>query len=245
MGYYDYQQGLIYRHLNQGDGWNSHLAKCRDFILRAADNLNPRIITILGSGWLLELPISELAGKAEKIYLVDIVHPPQVIAQTAGLKNVQLVEEDLSGGLIEEVWEKAGKHRIICRLKSLDEIRIPGYQFYRDPGLVISLNILTQIEVLPERFLRKHAWAGEEEYMRFKKEVQKKHICSLSKYRTILITDTSQIFTDKKGNVTEKQTLLTELPEGSYSESWIWDFDLKRQDYNLRKSVLSVTAKII
>ncbi len=68
---------------------------------------------------------------------------------------MELSEQDVSGGLIEEVWNKAGKRTFLNRLSSLETIVIPEYQPVEDPGLVISLNILTQLEVLPERLLRK------------------------------------------------------------------------------------------
>ncbi len=245
MCYYDYQQGLIFRHLSQGSGWNQHLERCRQFILKATDIIRPHRITILGSGWLLELPIAELAEKTEKIRLIDIVHPPEVFAQTANMKNIEIIEQDISGGLVEEVWKKAGKHSIFNRLKSLDEIQIPEYQFIEDPGMIVSLNILTQIEILPERFLRKRTKVSEEDFLKFRKEIQQKHISSIIKHTSILITDTTEIITEKKGNISEKKTLLIELPEGSLSEHWIWDFDLKSSDYNTRSSVLSVTARIL
>jgi hypothetical protein len=245
MGYYDYQQGLIYRHLNQENGWNQHLDNCRNYLLRALDLIRPEKITILGSGWLLDVPLTELTEKTEKICLVDIVHPPEVIAQTAGMKNVEIIEQDIGGGLIEEVWDKVRKYTFINKPKSLDFIKVPEYQFFDDPGLIVSLNILTQIEILPERFLRKHTKATEEEFIKFRKEVQQKHLSSISSHRSVLLTDTSEVFTDLKGNVSEKKTLLAELPEGSQSESWTWDFDLKSSDYNRQRSVLSVTAKIL
>ena len=52
MGYYDYQNGLIYNHLNQEGGWDSHLDHCRNFINRALDYYKPEKVTVLGSGWL-------------------------------------------------------------------------------------------------------------------------------------------------------------------------------------------------
>ncbi len=169
MGYYNYQQGLIYRHLDQKSGWNSHLAHCRDFIIKTIDLVKPSRITVLGSGWLMDLPLAEMAERAEKISLVDIVHPPEVIEQTAGLRNVEISEQDVSGGLIKEVWNKAGKRIFFNKLPSLRTIVIPEYQPVEDPGLVISLNIVTQLEVLPERLLRRKSKAPDEEFIRFRK----------------------------------------------------------------------------
>src|SRR5512138_668826 len=109
LGYYDYQHGLIVRHLNQDEGWNSHLEKCRKFILRAIELNKPERVTVLGSGWLLELPLTEMLEKVSEVCLIDIIHPPEVIRQVRGMKNVELVTEDISGGLIEEVWRHTAR----------------------------------------------------------------------------------------------------------------------------------------
>jgi hypothetical protein len=153
MGYYDYQQGFIFRHINQDKGWDEHLQRCRTFILKAVGIVNPSKVTVLGSGWLLELPLAEMSERIDMINLVDIIHPPEVIAQTATLKNISLIEEDVTGGLIEEVWKKAGKRTFLNKIDTLKMIRIPEYQPNEDPGMVISLNILSQMESLPVRLL--------------------------------------------------------------------------------------------
>jgi len=245
MGYYNYQQGLIYRNLDQKNGWNSHLAHCRDFIIKTIGLVNPSRITVLGSGWLMDLPIAEMAEKAEKISLVDIVHPPEVIEQTAGLRNVEISEQDVSGGLIKEVWNKAGKKIFFNKLPSLGTIVIPEYQPVGDPGFVISLNIATQLEVLPERLLKRKSKAPDEEYIRFRKDIQEKHIGFLKKHISVLITDEAEIIYKANGSQTENKTLLAELPASRISDSWIWDFDLMHTDFNRQKSQFKVVALMI
>ena len=157
MGYYNYHNALINRHLNQEGGWDSHLARSREFIMKALNLIKPERVTVLGSGWLLELPIAEIIEKNIKVRLVDIVHPPDVISQAAGLKNVELIEADITGGLIENVWREVAKHPFYKKLKSLENIIVPEYQPGDDPGIVLSLNILTQLEYLLVLFLKQHA----------------------------------------------------------------------------------------
>ena len=245
MGYYNYQQRLIYRHLNQEGGWDTHLERCRIFILKALDYYKPRKVTILGSGWLLELPLSEMTGMTEEINLVDIIHPPEVKQQVAILKKVKVSEADVTGGLIEEVWNKTRKRFFFNRLKSLDSIQIPEYQPEEDPGLVISLNILTQLESLVVDFLKKRAAIREEELFSFRSEIQDKHIRFLQKYKSVLITDTAEIFSDKSGRTVTNNSVVTVIPEGSYREEWTWNFDLKGSDYINKRSVLKVVAIIL
>jgi phenylpyruvate tautomerase PptA (4-oxalocrotonate tautomerase family) len=245
MGYYEYQRGLIYHHLNQEGGWNSHQQHCRDFILKAIDHYRPVKITVLGSGWLLDLPLAEMAEKTGKVVLADIIHPPEVIRQTAGMKNVELIEQDLTGGLIEEVWKKAGKRTFLNRLSSLDKIYIPEYKPVNDPGMVISLNIITQLETQPERLLRKKSKATEAEFRHFRKEIQSGHLRFLQRYKSILITDIAEVITETGGKTDEKVTILVELPAGRAREDWIWDFDLLQADYNKKMSVFKICALIL
>ena len=61
----------------------------------------------------------------------------------------------------------------------------------------------------------------------------------------MLITDVTEIFTDRSGNVSEKQSVITDLPEGLLKEEWTWDFDLVLSDYYGKRSVLKVAAIII
>lgn len=242
MGYYDYQQGLIYRHINQDKGWESHLSHCRTFILKAVETVKPERVTVLGSGWLMELPISELSERTREIILIDIVHPPDVIEQTRKLKNVKLVEDDVSGGLIQDTWDSASGCHIFRVHISPDDLDIQEYSLPSDPGLLISLNILTQIETLPERFLRKKTSLSEDDYSAINEKIQEKHVSMLKKHRSVLISDVVEILRDSNGSQTEKNTLRTLLPEGTMSDEWIWDFDLSGYDYNRKRSVMKVRA---
>jgi hypothetical protein len=242
MGYYEYQNGLIYRNLNQGGGWDSHLEHCRNFILKALELYKPEKVTVLGSGWLLELPIAEMIEKTGKICLVDIVHPPEVVNQTKVFSNVELIEADITGGLIKEVWQKIEGYSFINRLKSLDAIIIPEYKPESNPGFVISLNVLTQLEFLPVKYLKEKSKIKEEEFDLFKVEIQKKHIDFLLKHKSLLISDYCEVFTNKQETATYVKTMLTHLPQGQIKEEWTWDFDQTGTDYYNRKSQMKVVA---
>jgi hypothetical protein len=242
LGYYDYQQGLIHRHLNQDEGWNSHLENCRNYIIDAVKKYKPVKITVIGSGWLLDLPLAEILETIKSVTLIDIVHPPEARSQTASLPGVELIEDDATGGIVEEVWKKAGKISLFRKLSTIEGIDVPDYELQGDPGLVISLNILSQLDVLPVAFLKKRSKVKEEEIIRFRKTIQDNHIRFLLKHNSLLITDISEIFTDSAGNTTEVQTIITDLPDGKSRQEWTWDFDLKRSDYFEKNSVMKVVA---
>ena len=242
LGYFDYQQGLIERHLKQEGGWDSHLARCRNFILKAAEFYKPEKITVMGSGWLLDLPLAELLEITGSVTLTDIVHPPEVIRQVSSLSNVKLSTEDITGGLIENIWHETRKAPLFGKLKSLDGIEIPQFKFREDPGLLISLNIMSQLEVLPVRYLKTRTHAGEEELLKFRAAVQERHLELLHNHKSVLLTDTNEIFTDRSGGKTDVRSVVIDLPEGRMKEEWEWDFDLKYTDYYGKRSVMKVTA---
>lgn len=245
MGYYNYQQGLIYRHLNQEGGWSSHLKKCREFILKAVEACNPEVLTIMGTGWLLDVPLKEVAEKVRSIILVDILHPPEVREQVSPLKNVRLVEEDVTGGLILSVWQKTGRHLFSKRSGSTCDIEINEFHPQFDPGMIISLNIMTQLESLPAEYLKKKWKPREDELLRFRKEIQHKHVSLLKKHTSVLITDLSEIVTETSGKTYEVPSVLTDLPDAKMREEWTWDFDLHRSDYYNKRSVFRMAALLI
>ncbi|HOW10645.1 MAG TPA: hypothetical protein PLX08_12680 [Bacteroidales bacterium] len=245
MGYYNYQRGLIYHHLAEEGSWNGHLINCRNFILKAIGEFKPSVVTVLGSGWLLDLPLAEMVENDCVINLVDIVHPPEVKDQVKDFANVTLKEDDVSGGLIGEVWKKAGKRTIFNRLKTISDIEVNEYKPGFDPGMVISLNILTQLEILPVSLLIKKSKVNADEIVNFRKRVQQMHLQFLKKHRAVLITDCSEVIRDSSGRSDEIPSLLADLPEAIVTQEWTWNFDLRKSDYYRKKSVFKVKALMI
>jgi hypothetical protein len=244
MGYYNYQNGLIYHHVNQKGGWENHQGHCRSFILKALELYKPEKVTVLGSGWLLDLPFAELIERTGRVCLIDIIHPPDVIAQVGGYKNVELKEQDITGGLIDEVWQKARKYSFFKKLKSLESIIIPEFRTEDDPGMVISINILTQLESLIIDFLKKRSKIKEEEFNLFRTEIQKKHIDFLKRYRSVLITDYAEVITNRSGSIKTIPTLLTDLPQCEFSEEWTWNFDQTGADFYNSRSQFKIVGLI-
>jgi hypothetical protein len=242
MGYYAYQNGLIYNHLNQEGGWDSHLARCRSFINRALEYYKPEKVTVLGSGWLLDLPLAEMIEKTEMIYLVDIVHPPEVVKQAGELERVVIIEQDITGGLIEKVWNTSRKYTFINKLKSLESIIIPEYTPDFDPGMVISLNLLTQLEMRLIECLKKRSVISEDEFQSFRKEIQENHIRFLMRHRSVLITDYEEVVTKRNGETTAFPSLFAEIPMGKFREEWTWDIDLKGRDSYNSSRVMKVVS---
>ena len=244
MGYYNYQNGLIYHHINQEGGWENHQAHCRSIIIKAMELFKPEKVTVLGSGWLLDLPLAELVERTQKIFLVDIVHPPDVINQVGRFKNVELIEQDVTGGLIEEVWQKGRKYGFFNKLRSLENINVPEFKPDFDTGMIISLNILTQLESLPLDFIKKRSLIKEKDFNLFRAEIQKKHIDFLMRNRSVLISDYAEVITSRIGDIKTIPTLVTDLPACRLSEEWTWNFDQTGADLYNSRSQFKIVALI-
>jgi hypothetical protein len=244
MGYYNYQNGMIFHHVRQSAGWEHHQGQCRSLILKALDLYKPEKVTVLGSGWLLELPLAELIERTGSVCLTDIIHPPDVVCQLANCHNVELIEQDVTGGLISEVWQKAGKFSVIKKMKSLENIVIPEFKSGCDPGMVISLNILTQLESLIIDFLKKRSKIRKEEFDLFRTEIQRKHIEFLKRHRFVLISDYAEVITKRSGDTKTVPTLMTELPPFKEREDWTWNFDQPGGDFYTSRSQFKVVGLI-
>jgi hypothetical protein len=137
---------------------------------------------------------------------------------------------------------KAGKRSYFRRLRTVENIEIPEFKLSGDPGMLISLNIITQLELLPVEFLKKWSHVGEDDLKKFRAAIQKKHLDFLTKHNSVLICDVTEMSFDKSDNVTDIPSLLIDLPEAKFKEEWIWNFDLKRSDYYGKRSNYKVVA---
>jgi hypothetical protein len=242
MGYYSYQSGLIYRHLGQEGGWDTHLARCRNYIISAASRFNSPAITILGSGWLLDIPLVELVENTGMIYLVDIVHPPEVMEQVSRYSNIKLIEADITGGLVREVWNKAGGFSLFRKSVPLASLKIPEFIPDFEPGLVISLNILTQLENLPVEMVKRKTKANINELEEFRRQIQQRHLDFLLRHQSVLITDFEEVSYSDKNDIQTVTTMFVNVEGGIERDEWTWDFDLKESDYYGSRSVMKVMA---
>jgi len=98
MGFLRDQEGIMNRYLREKGNWDPHLNHSKEFILRCFRDDRIQTVAVLGSGWLLDVPLDEMAKRFSTIYLVDIRHPPQIRKKVEPMSRVRLIEADLTGG---------------------------------------------------------------------------------------------------------------------------------------------------
>src|SRR5262245_36290369 len=104
MGYLREMLGIRRRQRRFGAAWEPHCASARRIILAAAGKCDRRRrAVVLGSGWLHDVPLDELAARFDEVLLVDLFHPLSVRRRVRRYRNVRLVADDVTATL-ERVW---------------------------------------------------------------------------------------------------------------------------------------------
>ncbi len=226
MGFVRDQEGIMNRYLGESSQWQSHLEKTRRFIEGSFTGSNIRSVAVLGSGWLLDVPLDELRERFEKVYLVDIHHPPQIRKKTSRMDGVELVQEDLSGGAIEQTWNFLHKNKSeLPATQLLEEISLNSPLSEIQADAYISVNLLNQLDILLCDHIRRKLPFQQELSISFRAAIQAFHLEWITKKAGCLVTDILEHLIPQKGQATAKPLLYTDLPEGIRRDNWQWDFD--------------------
>lgn len=213
------QEGIFNRYLYEQQNWNLHLENSKAVFVDALQNLNAKSIAVLGSGWLLDVPMDFLLTHFSKIYLVDIVHPVQIVKKYKRFSQVQFVQQDIT-----QSWQVLVKHKqaTFREFKSLVNFDSTNFEF-RDADVVVSLNLLSQLAELPSDYIFdfSNKIIDKLDYQLF---FQQQHYEMLNSFKNwILISDVEEIRT---GDKEERISLLHfSLDDEYYRRNWIWKFD--------------------
>ena len=238
-GYVSDQFGIRNRYLRESANWKSHIDNTRRFILDAAQKTEKRgTVTVLGSGWLYDVPLDELSQMFESVVLVDIVHPEPVRIRASRLPNVRLITADLTGGAVQQAMS------------------LPSFQSFTDwlptatfplaldeSDLVVSVNLLNQLDIILCDYLAKRFRVGEGQLLPVRAMVQNQHISWLPAGRTCLITDYCQVDIPLDGSQkNETQLVYADLPQTPSKAEWEWIFDTNQCYSEKNNTVFKVMA---
>ncbi len=244
MGYFSNFRGMMNRYLREHEYWDDHLQRTRKFISDAISQTGHNKVVVLGSGWLLDVPLEELSGQFEKVILVDIWHPAQVRHKMTKLPNVELKYMDLSGNTVMKAWEVASRNK-------KTETDLPGIEaIFPDPvqlpggdSFYISANVLTQLDAQVRDFLVPKKIFPEEDLDEYSAMVQKQHLDHLKAQDACLISQVSELVINSNEQVGKHNPLLkTSLPEKEVKVRWTWKFDTQMTYYEGGKTHFEVVA---
>jgi hypothetical protein len=242
MSYISDQRGILRRYFNQEGAWETHLANTKNYIIRALSGKKFDSLTILGSGWLLDVPIDYLADNFKKVILYDINHPRQIRHKVRKFPGVELKEADISGA-IQIVYNIVNDYRKKKIKHDLKKIYFKAFKPKEKTDYVISLNILNQLDILLVDYLKKFSIYNEEELKNFRIRIQKSHIDLLIPGKSCIIADYEEEIYNMNWLQVEKRTnVFIDLPEGKNKKIWQWDFDFSGTYNHGKKTIFNVVA---
>ncbi|MBU8891342.1 MAG: hypothetical protein KOO66_01075 [Bacteroidales bacterium] len=237
MKYISDQEGIMRRYIRERHDWNIHIKETKNFILKSAKTKEKNRVVVLGSGWLLDLPLKELSEIFNEIILIDIYHPKQIRRKAKEFSNVTLQTNDITGGLIDFFYKNRKKKVLFS---SADSFK---YLIPKDTDFVISLNILCQLHIILIDYLKKFGIYSVQELKTLEKQIQLSHLTMLPKEKTCLITDYEEEIYDEDNILIGINPLLHfDLPNGNFSNKWQWKFDSLMTYRDNAKTFFNTTA---
>jgi len=242
MGYFSNQSGIMRRYLREEGAWETHLNKTANSILSAISREKPKFVAVLGSGWLLDIPMQEMLQQGILVKLVDIVHPTRIVHMYRNHKGVEIVECDITNS-IQQIWNFCKRSKSISYQHIIEDIRKSGLSGVLDVDLVLSINILSQLHVLIVDFLESKTELGRSQKNEIISAIQQAHIDLLPAGRSLLITDCEEESYDENNHlVGVNPRVIAHMDHWQKKDSWQWQFDTKRMFSGDQKVILNVAS---
>ena len=221
LGYLDETIAMRRRSRRNMTAWQPHLDNTRRFVLAVAEKIpNRNKVIILGSGLLLDVPLAELSAMFREVVLMDIVCLPEVRRQIKGYNNVSFVEQDVTN-VAERLY--TNKERGIPRLPKSSPV--PS-EFFKNADLVISLNILSQLWVIPRTYASTQRppilHDQVEDWCRQIVEAHYAFLRSLS-CDVCLVADHAFVKRDHSGSIISRASTVYGLVLPEPDASWTWN----------------------
>nr|BDT28725.1 class I SAM-dependent methyltransferase [Bacteriovorax sp. HI3] len=206
---------LLAREKRCQKAWLPHRTQCKSFITEhLSEAKHCDSVLVLGSGPLHEIPIETLARTFKKVTLVDIVHLKSVKRELAHFTNIEFVEHDISE--IESALIKGELSR-----------KIPEAFLTQDWGLVLSVNIMSQLPLHLEAYIEKtfKNKFQKEDVETYLQDVTRHHFLYLKSFNApvLLITDTITSYYNKQDSVIQTDHNYAHLNLPRPVTEWNWN----------------------
>ena len=222
MGYLNEAIGMRARSRARRSAWQRHLDNTRKFVLCSARKCEHRgRAVVFGSGLLLDLPLAALSSLFREIVLLDVVCLPEARRKIKQYGNVSFVEYDVTG-IAERLY--LNRHQGIRVLPEPETVKLPGPQ----PDFVVSLNILSQLWVVPRAFvLREFPRIEQNRLEAWCSEISAAHYRMLQEMPcpVCLVADYAFVMRNTTGAVVQKKSTIGSLSLPDADEGWTWLID--------------------
>jgi hypothetical protein len=234
MGYLNEAIGMRARAHDRRTAWQPHLDNTRRFVLSSAFACAARDrAVVLGSGLLLDLPLAELSSLFREVVLMDVVCLPEARKEIRKYGNVSFVEHDATG-IAELLY--LNRHRGVRELPQLETGELPG----SPPDFVVSLNILSQLWVVPRSYvIREFPGIEQDRIDAWCSAISAAHWRMLQEMPcpVCLIADHAFVTRGPEGTVHRRGSTIGDLSLPEPDDCWTWRIDPgnKRSDFVSRE----------
>ena len=201
--------------------WEPHLENTRRFVLSSAQKCRSRNrAVVLGAGLLLDVPLKELSSMFREVVLLDIVLLPEVLKSARKYNNVRIVQHDVTS-LARRLHEN-----ILRNVHELPEGSPVIPEIDDNIGLVVSLNIFSQLWVVPRAYaLKKLPDLDEDRLDDWCGEIVKSHYAFLTSLPSpvCLIADLEFVQRDREGAIVSRGSTVCGFTLPAPDASWSWN----------------------
>jgi hypothetical protein len=209
------------RYRRNRSAWQPHLDKSRAFVLAAAERCENRSsVVVYGAGLLLDVPLRELASVFQQVRLIDMVFLPEARRQAERCGNVTLIQHDASQ-IAESLY-----HRVRRANPVLPEPASAPPDCVLKADLVVSLNLLSQLWVMPREFaIRNISNLDEEQLDDWCARIVRSHDAFLRSLtaHVCLVADYAYLKRDRSGTIVNEGSTVYGLRLPQPDAVWTWN----------------------
>ncbi len=240
LGYLDETIAMRGRYRRNKAGWQSHLDNTNAFVLSVAEKIQDRSkVVVLGSGLLLDVPLAELSEMFQEVVLMDIVCLPEVRRQIKEYRNVSFIEHDVTN-IAERLY--------MNRQQGIPDLPKTGpvpSETYKGAELVISLNILSQLWVIPRTYASsQRPTLPHDRIEDWCRQIVESHYASLRSMScdVCLVADHEFVKRDNGGSIISRASTIYNLVLPEPDASWTWNIAPAGNDFRSPSKELNVGA---
>ncbi len=192
--------------------WAGHLERTKAAILAEAEARVPMgDIVILGAGLCLDVPVMELADLCQRLILVDAVRPRGLLLPD----NVGFQTMDVHG--VSQALATNGEPNIWAR-------DVSPIQRFKGASLIVSVNLVTQLPILPLRALRRRGLTHAMFDHGISGKIMRDHVSDLRKTGApvLLIGEARRRRYDRHGAMTMDENIAAQLLLSNPTVVWTW-----------------------
>lgn len=228
------------RYRRRKHAWQPHLDAARSFILSVAERCVSRgRVVVLGSGLLLDVPIERLAEQFGEVVLVDIVHLPEIRRRVRAYPNVRLLQHDVTG-VAKPLYENVRRG-----IQALPEVNAVIPEAGGDTGLVVSLNLISQLAAIPSYYVsKKMPNVSQDELDAWCNRIRAAHLDALAALSCdiCVIADYAYVWSDAGGAAVEQGSTVGDLALPEAGVKWEWHIAPFGEEPGGHAKTLSVAA---